>query len=433
MPGTASTEMFERGNALLQEALVIVSNEKASAEDVSKAEKMIEEGKELKARAVKLDELTKELQSGGGDVATLPNYRGGGVAKWTGWPEFAKALAQYALDGVIDERLEKFREKDDQLADSQPGRNVKDLSGATGPTGGFLIPIESYSQLMSIAAPLSIVRPRATIIRMNRRQVSIPLLEQSEDAVTNGFPSFFGGIQVYWVEEGALKPESAPKFRRLTLTAHKLVGYTRAPDELLADAETSLSDFLGGPLGFPGAIAWAEDYAFLRGSGVGQPQGVVDAPATIEVTRETAATVTYTDLVNMMSAFWGENPVWVATTSLKAKLMLMNGPSGNPSYLWGDAQRGIPDTLLGYPIRWTDKLPAPGYRGDILLADFRHYLIGDRQAGTIETSRAERFQYDETSFRLVHRVDGQPWMNGPIHLSNDQDVSPFVVLNEDLS
>lgn len=432
MPSTSANEMFEKATALNNEAFTILSAKEPSAEDLAKAETLIDQANDFKARAAKLDEIAAKAGTPGG-VARLPQYTTGEqLAKFTGWQDFTKAVADFALQGKVDTRLKKFYDKDDQIqADGQPGR--KELSGATGATGGFLIPIESYSQLMSVAAPLSIVRPRATVIRMNRRQVSIPILDQTANPASTGIPSFFGGIAVYWVEEAELKPDSSPTFRRMTLTAHKLVGYTRAPDELLEDAETSLTDFLGGPLGFPGAIAWAEDYAFLRGSGVGQPMGIVDAPATVEVTRTTALDITYTDLTNMVAAFWGANPVWIATNGAKAKLLQMVGPAGNPSYLWGNATAGMPETLLGYPIRFTDKLPSVGNRGDIMLVDLTYYLIGDRQAGTIETTRVERFQYDQTSFRLVHRVDGQPWLSAPIKLVSGDTVSPFVVLNEDLS
>jgi hypothetical protein len=48
---------------------------------------------------------------------------------------------------------------------------------------------------------------------------------------------------------------------------------------------------------------------------------------------------------------------------------------------------------------------------------------------TIDTSSHERFQYDETSWRAVHRVDGQPWLNAPITLADGStQISPFVIL-----
>ena len=47
-----------------------------------------------------------------------------------------------------------------------------------------------------------------------------------------------------------------------------------------------------------------------------------------------------------------------------------------------------------------------GTTGDVLLADFSFYLIGDRQSTTVESTKFEAWQYDKTSWRAVHRVDG---------------------------
>ena len=64
------------------------------------------------------------------------------------------------------------------------------------------------------------------------------------------------------------------------------------------------------------------------------------------------------------------------------------------------------------------------------LADFRYYLIGDRQATTIEsTPYTDQWKYDLTSWRAVHRVDGQPWLSAPLtYQDGTVQVSPFVIL-----
>lgn len=301
------------------------------------------------------------------------------------------------------------------------------MSGNTGAAGGILIPQEAYAQLMAVAAPLTVVRQRATIIRMRRRSISIPVLDQT--GATAGVPAFFGGIRAYWKDSGTQGTETAPTFRKSTLTAHKLMCYTLIENELMDDADLSLADFLAGPLGFPGAIAWNEDYAFFQGSGAGQPMGVVNAPATIAVTRTTSSHIKYADVVNIIASFMGRNPVWTAHQSVLADLLIMEGPSGNPAYLWGDASKGVPNTLMGYPIEFTDKNPALGSKGDLMLNDWGYYVIGDRQATTVNNSPHEKFSYDETVWVATHRVDGQPWLPSAITLADGSTtVSPFVTV-----
>jgi HK97 family phage major capsid protein len=266
---------------------------------------------------------------------------------------------------------------------------------------------------------------------MRRRQIDIPVLNQT--GTTAGIPHWFGGMRFYWTEEAAEKTASDPSFRKATLTAYKLIGYTYASDELVGDSAISLSDFLAGPLGMSGGIGWMEDYAFLRGTGVGQPLGVINAGATISVAATAsppAPGTLYTDLVNMMESFLPTGRgVWVINQRHMSDLLTMNGPSANPYYLWGNAVQGQANTLLGWPVIWTEKLPAPGTAGSILLADFRYYLLGDRQATTIESTQYDRWKYDETSWRAVHRVDGQPWLSAPLTLADGTaQVSPFVIL-----
>ena len=92
------------------------------------------------------------------------------------------------------------------------------------------------------------------------------------------------------------------------------------------------------------------------------------------------------------------------------------------------------DTVLSlqvgrYFLEWTEKVPLSGTAGDIGLYDFNHYWIGDRQAMTFATTNAEYFKYDQTSYRMVHRVDGRPWMNTPFTLQDGTStISPFVIL-----
>lgn len=409
------TDMMSQANTLLAEAKSLVLNEAATAEDLEKAERLREEALGLKARASKLQELTL-MEAQALPVAPEPAAE---PSQFKGWDEYVKA--------VRDEFRSNGRARDPRLVyvDEDPAGR-KDMSGTSGAAGGFLIPSQQLAQIMAVAAPMSIVRSRATVIRMASRTLDFPILDQQ--TAVSGSAALFGGLRAYWADDNEEATQTDPKFRRGSLNARKLVVYTRVPNELLEDA-SALADFLGGPLGLPGAISWEEDYSFLRGNGVGKPLGILNAPATKSVTRTTGSTIKYDDLVNMEAAFLGQSPVWIATLNSKSTLMLMNGPSGNPSYLWGDAASGVPTTLLGHPIMFTDKLPAVGSKGDLMLADMRYYLVGDPGQATLEASLEERFRYVQTSFRAVHRVDGQPWLPAPITLSDGSTtVSPFVVI-----
>ena len=81
------------------------------------------------------------------------------------------------------------------------------------------------------------------------------------------------------------------------------------------------------------------------------------------------------------------NPVWMASRQALSNLMLLNGPAGNPSYVFmPSAREGMPAYLFGYPLIFSEHCPALGSEGDIGLYDFKKYLVGDRSATTIGTS-----------------------------------------------
>lgn len=437
-------ELMDRAGRLYNDAEAILTNPESTAEDKAKVPAMLEDAKKAKAEAFQLKEieahkaeiLERKPATPEGDKAASPART---ADKFANMGEFWLAVANAGNvknHYPLDRRLRTFNDKDEPAHSKEHGGQAGWEDKATmvenvGARGGFLVPTEFLPQLQAVNPMVNVVRSRATVIPMRRRSIQIPVLNQT--GTTAGQGHWFGGIVSYWMEEGGTKTQADATFRQVELVAHKLINYTRSSDELLDDSAVGLDAFLRGPLGFSGAIDWHEEYAFLRGTGAGQPLGVVNAGATISV----AATANppapgslYGDLVNMLESFLpGANGVWVVNQRHMSDLLTMNGPSANPSYLWGNAVAGQPNTLLGYPVIWTEKLPAPGSAGSILLADFRYYLIGDRQATTIDSTNIERFQYDETSWRAVHRVDGQPWLSAPITLTDGTaQISPFVIL-----
>jgi len=419
------------------EALAILENPESGAEEVEKAEKMIAVAESMAQRsenilaqksamAAQFEAQQKQKQQQEKQEAEDKALGGSGF-KSLG--EFARAVwfAQNRPNVQLDPRLKYFNGGDKNS--SQPVSR-KALAENVGLTGGFLVPTEFRAQLLAVVGETAVVRPRATVIPMARRTIQIPSLDQTN--TTAGVPAWYGGIVVNWTEEAGSKTEDSPDFKQVELTAHKMTLYTRSSDELLDDSAIALEAFLMGPMGFPGAIAWQEDYTFINGTGAGQPQGVIVAGGTITVNRAAQNAVSYADLANMVENFLpGANGVWVISQSLMSDLLQLNGPAGNPSYIWGSAVDGAPNRLLGYPVIWSEKNPRVGTAGDVILADWKYYLIGDRQATTIDTSIHDRFQYDQTSWRAVHRVDGQEWLSAPLTLQDGtSQVSPFVILGD---
>lgn len=433
MPYTTVKELNEEAKTLFAQAKEILLNSDATAEEKEKAPKLIADAKDLQKRAGQLQDITENID----DIIEHEEKKQppeeakqtrASKAEFKDWAEYLSAVwrAQHPnIKAAPDQRLQFFKDRDEEAAEK------KDMAEAVGATGGFLVPAEFLNQMQGVMAEDSLVRSRATIIRMRRRQINVPVLDQT--GTTAGIPHWFGGMQFYWAEEAQEKTEDDPNFRQASLVAHKLIGYTRASDELVDDSAISLSDFLSGPLGMAGGISWMEDYAFIRGTGAGQPLGPVNAGATITVNRAAQNTVGLVDLLNMLENFLPSGRgTWFYTQSALRELMEISGPAGNASYVFmPSAREGVPDTIFGYPAVRTEKCPRIGTAGDFILGDWRYYLIGDRQATTVESTKFDRWRYDQTSWRAVHRVDGQPWLSAPLtYEDGTTQVSPFVILGD---
>lgn len=305
----------------------------------------------------------------------------------------------------------------------------KALSEGTGVDGGFLVPEEFMAEVQRVQLEETVVRANgARVLNMNSNIMRIPAL----NIASNASGSVFGGITANWTGEADLKTPSAPKFKQVTLEAKKLVGYVESSDELNNDAIVSMGGLLQDL--FTQTIAFEEDSAFLTGNGVHKPLGIVNAPCTVAVTRTTASRVGTVDLVGMLARFYrkGGNPVWLINQSVLPEIYKLKDENSNYILLPGSNSSisgALPTTIYGIPVVVTEKLPALGTSGDIVLADMRYYLIGDRQRITVDESIHVKFQTDEKSWRFVTRVDGQPWIDSAITpRAGGSTLSPFVKL-----
>lgn len=292
--------------------------------------------------------------------------------------------------------------------------------------GGFMVPPQLRETIMQVAPQDALVRPRANVIPAGSPPdagVTIPALDQ-----TGSTNNMFGGVQVKWIGEGDDKPETDAKLREITLIPHEVAGFVTITDKLLRNWQAA-SAFIEGLM--RGAVTGAEDYAFLRGSGVHQPLGAINSGAMKFINRATANHVTYADLVNMLARFLmrgGNSPVWSMPQSALPDLLLMTDPEGH--YIWQPLAVGpFAGTLLGYPVRWNNRAPGLGVKGDITLVDWSQYLIKDGSGPFVAASEHVKFTSNKTVIKIFWNVDGSPWLTAPIIEENGYEVSPFVGLD----
>lgn len=343
-----------------------------------------------------------------------------------------KSLSEFAMS-VKDAEISRGRQIDKRLdtlitKGAGTGANEGDAE-----YGGFLIPEEFRNQLLEVAIKKSNILSLAQAIPMATNALNIPYVQ----GLDRSGGTIHGGIEFKWLDEEGQKSESRPKFGKIQLRLRKMAGLVYASDEILEDSPISLEPLLTRM--FSDALAWQLDNVFINGSGAGKPLGVLNAPCLISVTKETnqaADTILWENITKMYSRMWDKSSaLWMAnddTFNQLASMSLAVGTAGAPVWLPAGGASGKPyDTLVGKPLLFTEHCQKLGDAGDILFADWSQYLVGQKSGGTVQfaSSIHLKFDYDQTAFRFVFRVDGQPWWPTPVTPRYSSDtLSPFVIV-----
>jgi HK97 family phage major capsid protein len=217
------------------------------------------------------------------------------------------------------------------------------------------------------------------------------------------------------------------------LEANKLTGAARIPNELIADAP-ALTSWLNQAL--PQGLAHYEDQAFFNGSGVGEPLGFLQSPAIVQFDRGSADTIVIADIAGMYARMLPQSlgsAVWFVSQTALPQLITMTLSNDAVGLIGNDATGAPTMSLLGRPIVVTEKMPAlaNGSGNEIMFVDLSFYLLGDRQAVSIDSSPHSRFLNDETELRIIERVDGRPWIQSALTPLNGSDtLTPFVGLTD---
>jgi HK97 family phage major capsid protein len=307
------------------------------------------------------------------------------------------------------------------------------MGESSGVTGGYIVPPEFYDKLLAIAAEENTFRQAAFVQPMASATLQFPYLDITT-AQSAGNSPFFGGVIANWTSEAQTRTETEPQFKMMELKAQELSGYSVSSNILLQDAAFGLEKFL--TVLFGKAVAWYEEYAFLQGNGVGKPLGVLNCPAAVSVTRNTASHIKFPDvaamLANLLPASYGRAHWYVNPTGVTDLIQLQDG-ANRAVFISIDQGAVKPPIwkLLGMPVHITEKVPPLGTNGVLMLIDPSLYVIGDRQMLEISASEHVNFLKNQMTWRFVQRIDGRPWLENSITLQDHTTtVSPFVYLTQ---
>ncbi len=320
---------------------------------------------------------------------------------FTSFGDQLQAVRNSAMPGAqVDPRLYQIRAAATGLGETVPA------------DGGFLVQQDFTNELLKEVIQTGLLA---------RRCFRLPISAVSNGIKVNAFDetsragSRFGGIIAYWKDEAALKTASKPKFRQMELNLKKLIGLCYASDELLEDVSA-----LGAVVkrAFISEFGFQLDDAILNGLGAGQPLGVLNSNCLVSVPKEGGQhkeTIVAENVIKMVERTLGPstNYVWLHSKTCLSQiysLSLAVGTGGVPLFIAGGSIPNFPENrLLGLPLIEVEQCPVLGTVGDLVLADLANgYVLAEKDGIKSDVSIHVQFIYDESVFRFVLRVDGQP-------------------------
>ncbi|MFA7254005.1 MAG: phage major capsid protein [Patescibacteria group bacterium] len=291
--------------------------------------------------------------------------------------------------------------------------------------GGFLVPQETAAGILEKMWGTGTVLSRFNAIPVSGNNMTINVVDETSRA--DG--SRHGGVLGYWLAEAGEKTATKTKLRQLELKLKKVAALCYATDELLED-QTALEAWLSREV--PGELTFQTEAAIINGNGVGKPLGILQSPAFYTIERQTAGSIDATDIGNMWAHRYlgATDYVWFISSTIFPKLMNMT-IGQVPAYMPPGGLSGSPyGTIFGRPVIETEYNPSLSVAGDILLAAPSQYEMISKGGVKSASSIHVKFITDETAFRFVYRVDGEPAWNDKVasYYASSDYVSPFVGL-----
>ena len=332
-------------------------------------------------------------------------------------------------------RLEKVYGSTWQDAERQPGVTKSTgnaMAESSGITGGYLVPASYSDAVLEAVAEYSVFRRHGAIeIECDSgTDNQIPVFDYANlegNTLVTGQPPYWGGLYPQITPEASATvtsmPQSQPAFRQISLHPWEIAFLAYESRNMRQDHAVSPSTEDALVHGFALATGYVEDYLFFQGNGVGEPLGIVNAPGTLLVTRGGGGTIAVADVQAMRGDILplaSETAIWVCQPKVTSKLTAVTGwfPNG-------------PMLLYGRQIVESAKASTLGSVGDLLLFSPRLYLIGVKKNSNLLLDYSEDAQTpwlaNQGVWRMIHRVDGQPWLASTVTLEDQTTVAAAYV------
>jgi HK97 family phage major capsid protein len=371
----------------------------------------------------------------------------------------------------------EYKEKEDGTEEVVTTRNMADggiettiRSGSDSLSGGvsygFTLKPTFVANLFEIARETEIFAQFTQPVPVTSGNEAIwPGLQQFQaPTVLNGIPqsAIFGGITMSFVGEETPRVSSDAKVFQNKFHVEDLTGLTDFSHDYIMDSSSYIPMDSVVTRKFADAHAWIKDWTFIRGDGVGKPQGFFNANAAItggpsSGARYNSNQISADDLAWMLSkchAMCLPDARFIASITTFPQLYVLLNHSGTAvfqpnamisqdmllSITKGSYSRGMiamaGGMVLGHPIWFSEKMPTLGTTGDICLVC--PYQYGDATKLEFEMGMSEHvyFLTDRVAYRTKSRFYGRSLWPAPYTQADNittpasgTQTTPFVILH----
>ncbi|MTD98783.1 phage major capsid protein [Paracoccus sp. YIM 132242] len=245
---------------------------------------------------------------------------------------------------------------------------TKALAVAANANGGYLVPPEYSAEILKLLTEMSPLRQYADVQTVTSPEIT--------------FPTLLSGVNAFWTEEGADMTVSEPTFGQVKIANHELSSFYVASNKVLEDNAYDLEGVMSREIA--SGFAKVEGLAFVKGTGTGQPRGLMTAPGVAEIRTGVAAAFPASNPMDVLitmqhsiPSFHARSAVWLMNRTTLATIRRFKDAQGQ--YLVTDPKDGGVMRLLGNPIvEMPDMDNVAAGTAPIMFGDLSGYRVFDR-------------------------------------------------------
>jgi HK97 family phage major capsid protein len=303
-------------------------------------------------------------------------------------------------------------------------------TGQTGNLGGFAIPPDFFDEIINLNSESEDLAAQCNIVRTNSDGIEL--------AVNPTKPWSNDGVTSYWVQEGAQITASTDKVTPRYVKLQTAAAFVNVTNQLMSDAPRMADNIT---IKAREAVRSLVNNSILNGTGSGQPLGVFNSGAFLEVAKESSGNTgnfiaeNATKIFSALHPDYAYDAIWIINQAAYAGLLMLKvgqTPVWASAPVNGGFKGGPEGYLLGKPVYVSKYAKAYGAAGDVSLMNLKQAYnfvvkVGD-ESGRLDFSPHLYFDYNMSSFRLTFRCAGQPLFEETVTLPSGLVVSPYVTV-----